>query len=76
MKKGQIKHTINKAPKNAEDWVGINKKELIKLTVEIPSELHKKLLISIASQTTKEKRVYIRDIVIEALEKYLMCQSD
>ena len=71
MKKGQIKHTLHKAPKNAEDWVGINKKELIKLTVEIPPDLHKKLLVSIASKTTKEKRVYIRDIVIEALEEYL-----
>jgi hypothetical protein len=71
VKKGQIKHTIHNAPKNAEDWVGITKKELIKLTVEIPPELHKKLLISTASKTTKEKRIYIRDIVIEALEEYL-----
>jgi len=76
VKKGQIKHTINKTPKDAEDWVGINKKELIKLTVEIPPELHKNLLVSIASQTTKGKRVYIRDIVIKALEDYLMCESD
>lgn len=70
MKKGQIKHTINN-PKTAEQWIGVNKRELVKLTVEIPPELHKKLLTSIAVKSSKEGRVYIREIVVEALEEYL-----
>lgn len=75
MKKGQIKHTINKIPENAEEWVGISKKEAFKLTVEIPPGLHKKLLLLTASQSSKEKRVYMKDIVIQALEEYLAGKS-
>ena len=70
MKKGQIKHTLKKAPKTKEQWVGISKSSAIKLTVEIPEELHKKLLLLSATRSSKDNRIYIKDILVEALEQY------
>lgn len=81
MKKGEIKHTIK--PKNApkkdvqtlDEWVGIGKvrhrvNSLIKVTVEMPEALHKKLMGEAVSKSSRENRVYMRDILIEALDQY------
>ena len=70
MKKGQIKHTLKNTVKAKDQWVGINKSSLVKLTVEIPEEIHKNLLLLSAKRSSKEKRVYIKEILTEALEQY------
>lgn len=75
MKKGEIKHTIKskgktKTPQSIDQWVGLKTSNLSKLTVEIPEDLYRKLRLESANRSTKEKKVYIRDILIEALDKY------
>ena len=72
MKKGQIKHTIKPASQSVDQWVGLNKQKLTKVTAEIPSDLHKKLLLASASKSSKDNRIYIRDILVEALEQYFV----
>lgn len=76
MKKGEIKHTVRsksekKMPlQSIDQWVGLKTSNLSKLTVEIPEDLYKKLRLEAANRSSKEKKVYIRDILMEALDKY------
>lgn len=69
MKKFEIK--TRKPAVSGDEWVGVKGPGRIKLTVDIPVEMHRRLRSAVIEKSTGTSRLYIRDIVMAALEEYL-----
>lgn len=68
MKKFEIK--TGKPAASEDKWVGVKGTGLIKLTVDIPAEMHMRLRATAVEKSTETNRVYLRDVVMMALEEY------
>lgn len=70
MKKFQIKTGREKTEQEKDTWAGIKGSGLKKVCYQIPNEMYRKLRATALDQSTDNHRVYIKDIVIMALNKY------